>query len=358
MKKYLFLLSIMIALFFVSACTTTSPEPDAAINESVTAVPTRIVAPTETAVADPTLIPTAIMASPTPTATPNEDIPPTAAPTEKPTVEIPFEPTGNWQISAQFGGTMQTITVEDTIAYIGAGLHLLLVDISKPTQPALLHRSELLPDVVHEIAVDGHWVYLANGNGGITIMDASDPTAPQIVNQIDQVQDNLVNAHHIAVDEDRLYVTTNNAANSASHFYIFELANQENPALVHSEEFTANTQIIMDNGRFYLMSPNEIQSRQVDDPGVVLASHSYRADYQYPAMLVVDNVGYFAPNYYQQLHRLDLSDDNAITPLEHGPSVSSSRQMALIGDILLVNSLFGEFGYCSSMITAVNLTDL
>ena len=358
MKKYLFLLSIMLALFFVSACTATSPEPDAAINESVTAVPTRIVVPTKTAVAEPTLIPTTIMASPTPTATPNEEIPPTVVPTEAPVSGIPFEPAGNWQMSAQYGGMMQTIDVDDATAYIGAGLHLLLVDISNPRQPTLLHRSEQLPDVVHEIAVDGNWIYLANGNGGLAIMNASDPTAPQIVNQIDRVQDNLINAHHIAIDEGRLYVTTNNAANSASHFYVFDLAVPENPTLVHSEEFAANTQIIVDNGRFYLMSPNEIQSRQTAEPGVVLSSHSYRADYQYPTMLVVDNVGYFAPNYYQQLHRLDLSDDNAITPLENGPNISSSRQMALIGDILLVNSLFGEFGYCSSMITAVNVSDL
>mgnify|MGYP002713051575 CR=1 FL=1 len=355
MKIYLLLLFAVLIFILFPACTATSPEPEAEISERVTAVPTRIVAPTETAVSVPSPIPTVIMASPTPTAAPNEDVPPTLTP---PMPGIPFEPNVNWQISAQYGGTMQTITVDDTIAYIGAGLHLLLIDISNPVQPTLFHRSEQLSDIVHEIAVDGHWIYLANGSGGITIMDASDPAAPQIVNQINQVEGNLINAGHIAAYEDQLFVTTNDTANSPSHFYVFDLTNGDAPALLLSEEISANTQIILDNGRFFLMSPNEIQLRDSANPNTILATHAYATDYQYPTMLIVSDTGYFAPKYYDEMHRLDLSEEAAITPLTNGPAISSAREMALIGDTLLLNSLFGEFGYCSSMITAVNVTDL
>ncbi len=355
MKIYLLLLLSVLTFILFTACTATSPEPNAGISERVTAVPTRIVEPTETAVSAPSPIPTAIMASPTPTATPSKDIPPTLTP---PMSGIPFEPNGNWQISAQYGGTMQTISLDDTIAYIGAGLHLLLVDISKPTQPALLHRSEQLPDVVHEIATHDQWLYLANGDGGLIIIDMSDPATPQLVNQIDTIDGNPINLTHVATSGNHLYATTNHANNMPNYFFTFDLTKGESPALLLSEEMSANTQIILDNGRFFLMSPNEIQLRDSANPGTILATHSYATDYQYPTMLIVDDTGYFAPKYYDEIHRLDLSKEAAITPLTNGPAISSAREMALIGDTLLLNSLFGEFGYCSSMITAVNLVDL
>jgi len=85
----------------------------------------------------------------------------------------------NVELVGQIGGTCQAVAVQGRYAYIGLGPRLAVVDISNPAQPALVGQSAMLPDVVLDVAVSGTLVYVADRDGGLRVIDASDPAHPR-----------------------------------------------------------------------------------------------------------------------------------------------------------------------------------
>ncbi|HEY53525.1 MAG TPA: PKD domain-containing protein [Caldilineae bacterium] len=78
-----------------------------------------------------------------------------------------------------FGGNVTAVAVRDHYAYIGQGHWLTIVDVSDPLSPYIVSSSDLLPDEVEDIVLNGDYAYLANGyDGGLRIIDISDPRHP------------------------------------------------------------------------------------------------------------------------------------------------------------------------------------
>ncbi len=161
----------------------------------VTAVPpTRTLAPTMTMTA------TAVPPSPTPTALPTL-VPtetgtavPTQTATAVPTVTpIPLPTTSFWdsalgdtqtgfQVVDQLGGRINTVTVQDDIAYVGVGPRLWLLDVSQPETPVEVGQSDILPGLIQYIAVLNDTAYvLTDDESGFWIVDVSQPHQPQLV---------------------------------------------------------------------------------------------------------------------------------------------------------------------------------
>jgi hypothetical protein len=77
-----------------------------------------------------------------------------------------------------FGGTIAGLAVNGTVAYVGEGSSLTVLDISDATHPIRLARLPLA-EHANDLALDGQRLYVANGNAGLLIYDVSDPIAPQ-----------------------------------------------------------------------------------------------------------------------------------------------------------------------------------
>lgn len=82
---------------------------------------------------------------------------------------------------ARIGGPAHAVAVRGTIAYIGMGSRLVILDVSDPARPVFLGRTDLLPEGVRGVAVAGPYAYVADGYGGLRIVDVSDPTHPKEV---------------------------------------------------------------------------------------------------------------------------------------------------------------------------------
>lgn len=80
-----------------------------------------------------------------------------------------------WQMGE--GGSAESVAVQGGYVYIGLGPLLVVVDISTPTNPRQV-GSLWMPDFVRDIVVADEYVYVAADEGGLLIVDASDPAHP------------------------------------------------------------------------------------------------------------------------------------------------------------------------------------
>ncbi len=87
----------------------------------------------------------------------------------------------NVKLVSQIGGTVETVAISGTLAYIGAGPRLVILDVSDPANAALVGRTDVLPGRVMEIVLAQDYAYVAGGYQGLRIIDVSDPTSPSEV---------------------------------------------------------------------------------------------------------------------------------------------------------------------------------
>ena len=87
----------------------------------------------------------------------------------------------NVELVSQIGGIVDTVAISGTLAYIGAGPRLIILDISDPANAAIVGRSGVLPGRVMEIVLAQDYAYVAGGYQGLRIIDVSDPTSPSEV---------------------------------------------------------------------------------------------------------------------------------------------------------------------------------
>jgi hypothetical protein len=160
-----------------------------AVPPAHTLMPTETV--TETAVPPSTTltntpIPTATLP---PTETPTPTLTPIPTPTPWPTISLWSTLTpeqsgvnGSFQVVDQIGGRINTVVVQNKIAYVGVGPRLWLLDVSRPEPPVASGQSDILPDLIQHIAVLRDTAYLlTDDESGFWIVDVSQPQLPQIL---------------------------------------------------------------------------------------------------------------------------------------------------------------------------------
>ena len=86
----------------------------------------------------------------------------------------------NVEYVGQIGGGTFTVAVQDNYAYIGVGPNFTIVDVSNSARPAVTGMV-LLPDIVQGVAVAGSVAYVADSNGGLQVIDVSDPANPALL---------------------------------------------------------------------------------------------------------------------------------------------------------------------------------
>lgn len=83
----------------------------------------------------------------------------------------------NLDLVSSFGGGAIGLAVNQNHAFLGQGRSMLVLDISNPALPSKVGQVSL-PGVVWDIAFFSQYVCVANGEGGLAIVDISDPANP------------------------------------------------------------------------------------------------------------------------------------------------------------------------------------
>lgn len=168
----------LITLLALLACSgTASPTPD----DVATQVAVQTVSATTLAANEATLTPTpmstatpAITAMETRMSLPTPD--PTATPAPSSTAML--APTAPALVRVgQIGGVSAAVAVQSHYAYINVGPRLVILDITEQARPVLVGQSSLLPGF-ENLVVSGNYAIVAAGEGGLRVVDVSDPTAP------------------------------------------------------------------------------------------------------------------------------------------------------------------------------------
>ncbi len=99
-------------------------------------------------------------------------------------------------------GTARAVAVSGSLAFVGSGTTLLVLDVSAPSSPQLL-GSVTLPELVDGIAAAGSHAYVANGTSGLRVIDVSNPAAPVEVGVSDVTEEGAMD---VAVAGSHAYV--------------------------------------------------------------------------------------------------------------------------------------------------------
>ncbi|MCL6629146.1 MAG: hypothetical protein K6U00_06065, partial [Armatimonadetes bacterium] len=86
--------------------------------------------------------------------------------------DIPITLVGRW------GGPCNAVAVSGNYAYAGVGPRLVVLDITNPSNPTEVGRSDVLPDNVLDVTVSGGYAYVADGYAGLQVIDISNPAGP------------------------------------------------------------------------------------------------------------------------------------------------------------------------------------
>lgn len=88
---------------------------------------------------------------------------------------LPAQPRARFEPVFQRGGELQGVAVSGTMTFIGVGPRVQAVDVRNPSRPRLLGESAPLPGLVRDLAAFGNVLLVAASEGGVRVLDLSDP---------------------------------------------------------------------------------------------------------------------------------------------------------------------------------------
>ncbi|PKO19068.1 MAG: hypothetical protein CVU39_00520 [Chloroflexi bacterium HGW-Chloroflexi-10] len=152
-------------------------------------------------------------------------------------------PTWEFDLLNQMGGSMRAVAVQGETAYVGAGPRLVIVDISEPENPQFLGRTEILPDLVENVVVDGDYAYVAAFSAGLFIVDVSDPNAPVVVGKKDGPEE----AYGITFASPYIFI-----AGATGVLQAVDVSNPAQPEQIWSmDEFAMGTDVLVNGDYLY-----------------------------------------------------------------------------------------------------------
>lgn len=359
----------LIILWLTTACVPTEARPPS-IPTVVTQTPEATPVVTETAVAtkiaQSTHTPLPTTTPPPPTAVPTRYVGPTPTPTPSPPnyPMLPSENSLTLTMQNQWGGVPQAVLVNGATAYLAVGPRLVAVDVSDPTAPRFLGQSSPASVVLYDIVQIGTLVYGAAGQAGLVVLDVADPANIQLVNTGPGYSGaNPPYAQAIDRSNGRLFVT--NVSLRSEDFtrpvdlLWFDLTSPTAPTFAGSmplkdaEGFSATDDLL------FIATESGVQVADPQDPTQEL-SRIGEAEDVFRVKTAVHNNHLFLL-YAGPEPRLFLYDmTNPAAPEEIPQSqlfAPAFFSLATGNDNILATSFgHGEFGYCFSQITLVDIT--
>ncbi|MEM7335252.1 MAG: hypothetical protein AAF490_24455 [Chloroflexota bacterium] len=324
------------------------PEPTHTAVPTEPIVPTEPPLPTETAV----ILPTAIVT-----------LPSTSTPTPASLPTIPTTSNLNYSTIVQFGGTPNSIELDGQIAYLGVGPRVAAIDVSNPSNPALLWQTGLLAGQVEDINRDPNtgFLYVAAGTGGVNVINPTLATPNRIVYQgPDYGGEQPIYASQIYVHNQTAYVLDSEHFDGSLELLRFNLTTPDTPQFVDAISLPPFGHISPWNEYIFVPHRNGIDILDLNSDLQQIASIPIGADQYNPriqmlgslAFVSTDNNGGFVRAY-------DLSDPhNPNLKFSHKLSDTFNVNTLAVSETRLVQGqIFGEFGYCASTLFISNIED-
>ncbi len=364
----------LFALLLLVACGSPTAEPQA--ESQVEFEPTATRAPT----LEPTSPPTAEVATQTQVAT--------AAPTETPAAEaasqteaatadpsepapaanqLPFAEEIGFTIVDQLGGVPRAVAVDSEYVYVGFGPRVLVMDASDATNPQLLGQSEPLPGLIRGIEVSEGIAYVAAEWAGLIMIDVSDPSNVQILNDgpnywsPDEETVRKPWARSVTVIDDSAYLYNMGRTGEWPSLLRFDITDPVQPRLLYTHDLQMNDNVLVDGDLVIIIDNRRIQLRDAADPDKILSETPLTGGSYSSQAAVRDNIVYVVeiggPN-SEGIEQFDLS--NPAEPLRLGDRVELelsffSNHVVTNDEILISAGTSGEFGHCGSSIDFVRL---
>ncbi len=349
---------IIVSLIALTACTAVSEEPESVAAGVATTAPTRDTVQEEA---------TAVTQEPEPEPTPAPAVTPVAEPSLVPTPDIQNEASTiatsdevQFSLENQWGGTIHAVVVADTIAFAGVGPRLLAIDVSNPDQAVQLGQSELLPDNVQVVIVENNVATVANGRGGIAQFDVSDPTQMRLIGQINDFGDIPNQVRSVAVSENLIFATTYEPQTGQGYLLVINSSDPANLQFQESKPLTNISRVYVHQNILYLLSYDNLQTFNPDNISQPLATLRFGGGSWQPVLLFQDDTAFLNPVMPGNLNILDVSDPAQIEIIGQAADDGTFRMggiTAAAGQILYMTGTFGEFGFCSSLVSIFDISD-
>jgi hypothetical protein len=161
------------------------------------------------------------------------------------------------------GGSCYGVAVQGNYAYVGEGRSLLVLNVSSQSSPTKVAQVSL-PGIVMDVALFGNYAYVADGEGGLQVVDISNPAIPQVSGY--QSSTNYTWTAGITIFGGIAYV-----ADQGAGLEVFNLANQTMPTLLSSTNVGGSAEDVVfqasTNGAFaYLTTGSSLQVVDVSNP--------------------------------------------------------------------------------------------
>ncbi|MCC7576368.1 MAG: hypothetical protein KK926_05990 [Methanomethylovorans sp.] len=192
----------------------------------------------------------------------------------------------------------------------------------------------------HDVAVAGNYAYIADGLGGLVIVDITDPSAPNLAGSypISEVYINNPNADSVAVEGDYAYV-------AAHDLFIVDITDPSSPSLAVVVEALYIAPILdveVSGGYAYLLSEYGFEIWDISDPSAPTFLSSYISHSR--SIAVEGNYAYL-PGYDSSgddcLEIVDISDPSSPTVVATYDPGSAVNDVAVAGNYAYLAAIDG-----------------
>ena len=203
----------------------------------------------------------------------------------------------------------------------------------------------------HDVAVAGNYAYIADGLGGLVIVDITDPSAPNLASSypISEVYINVPIADCVAVEGDYAYVVVHDSgdyANVVEHYlFIVDITDPSSPSLAGDVEALYIAPILdveVSGGYAYLLDEYGFEIWDISDPSAPTFLSSYISHSR--SIAVEGNYAYL-PGYDSSgddcLEIVDISDPSSPTVVATYDPGSAVNDVAVAGNYAYLAAIDG-----------------
>jgi len=243
------------------------------------------------------------------------------------------------ELVGQIGGATYAVAVRDGYAYIGVGPRMVILDVSDPHQLSVVGQTEVLPDVVQDVEVAGGYAYVADGKGGLLIIDVSDPTSPQKLSFYDTP---IGSAIGVAVWEHYAYVAAHDYfAPYMGVLWIIDVRDPAFPQEVGSCDIPGYAWDVTVKGNYaYVTDETGLRIIDVSDPTSPQELGFYDI-LEYALGVAVKGDYAYVAAHVGGLRIIDVSDPTSPQEIGSCDTPGNSRHVMVVGDYAYVADGFG-----------------
>jgi hypothetical protein len=267
------------------------------------------------------------------------------------------------QLAGHWGGALLDVAVSGNRAYVAQGAIVRVFDISDPSTPLELGKTDVLPNTVLRLRVSGDRVYAACCEAGLQIIDVSNPAAPisvggcetpdfadgvalsggyaymsdegsglRVIDVSDPSSPTTVGhwdfdaAEDVAVSGNYAYVAGNWAG-----LQVIDVSNPTNPVQVgqYAGPFAWSVAV---SGRYAYQVGDRLTIIDVSNPAAPVAVGTYQDFVHFPNAIAVSGDRAYVANLDGSLDVLDVSDRTKPTRIGSLDITGEGDGVAVCGD--------------------------